>query len=378
MKAITPVFFSLYLFSAAICVAVNPSVTVSSFGETKAGEPVHLYSLKNRNGMSADIMTYGATVVRLIAPDRRGQMGDVLLGFNSLSDYEAKSPYFGCIVGRYGNRIAEGKFTLNGQTFTLATNNDTAHLHGGDVGFDKKVWKAEPVLNGMNAGVRFHYLSIDGEEGYPGNLEVTVTYYLTDNNELEIQYFATTDQATPVNLTNHMYFNLQGEGIGDINGHFLMIDADRFTPVDEALIPTGELAPVLGTPFDFTSSRAIGERVNSDHEQINLGGGYDHNFVLNKPYGTMGMAAEVYEPVSGRVMQVFTEEPGIQFYGGNFLETDGVVRVGKSGVAYLHRTGFCLETQHFPDSPNQPSFPETILNPGETYETTTVYRFGSR
>ncbi len=377
MKKGLLLFVSLLLATMA-SLNGKPTVTVSSFGATADGDPVHLYTLKNRNGMSADIMTYGGTVVRLMAPDRDGQLGDITLGFDNVADYEAKSPYFGCLVGRYGNRIAGGKFSLNGKTYTLATNNGTAHLHGGDVGFDKKVWKAKPVVKGMSAGVTLWYTSADGEEGYPGNLKVKVTYLLTDNNELEIRYHATTDQATPVNLTNHMYFNLRGEGVGDINSHVLMIDADRFTPVDAALIPTGELAPVAGTPFDFTTPTAIGLRVDDDHDQLALGGGYDHNFVLNKPYGMMGLAAEVYEPVTGRVMQVYTEEPGIQFYGGNFLETDGVVRVGKSGVPYNFRNGFCLETQHFPDSPNQPDFPSTILEPGGTYETTTVYRFSAR
>ena len=362
--------------------ATKATVTVSSFGQTQDGQAVELYTLTNRNGLSADIMTYGGTVVRLMAPDRNGQLGDVLLGFDNITDYENKSPYFGCIVGRYGNRIADGEFSLDGQTYTLAVNNAdenvNAHLHGGDKGYDKVVWKAKPVIEGQNPGLVLWYTSPDGDEGYPGTLKMKVTYFLTDNNELTIHYQATSDQATPINLTNHMYFNLQGEGIGDINGHFLTLNADHFTPVDIGLIPTGEIAPVAGTPMDFTSPRAIGERNNADHDQIRFGGGYDHNWVLNKTYGEMSLAGEVYEPTTGRVMTVMTEEPGIQFYGGNFLEMDGVVRVGKSGVTYQHRTGFCLETQHYPDSPNQPNFPSTILRPGETYDTTTIYRFATR
>ena len=376
------------LLTAALAVASSLSgatkatVTVSSFGKTQDGQAVHLYTLTNRNGLSADIMTYGGTVVRLMAPDRHGNLGDILLGFDNVTDYENKSPYFGCLVGRYGNRIADGKFSLDGADYTLAVNNANenvnAHLHGGDKGFDKVVWRAKPILKGHDAGVVLRHTSPDGDEGYPGTLTMKVTYLLTDNNELSIHYHATTDQATPVNLTNHMYFNLQGEGIGDINGHFLTLNADHYTPVDIGLIPTGEIAPVAGTPMDFTSPRAIGERNTADHEQIAFGGGYDHNWVLNKTAGEMSLAAEVYEPTTGRVMTVMTKEPGIQFYGGNFLEMDGVVRVGKSGVTYQHRTGFCLETQHYPDSPNQPNFPSTILRPGETYDTTTVYGFSAR
>lgn len=372
---------SVLCLSSALA-ATKATVTVATFGETQDGEVVHVYTLKNRNGLSADIMTYGATVVRLMAPDRHGQFADVLLGFDNLADYENKSPYFGCVVGRYGNRIADGTFTLDGKTYTLAVNNAdenvNAHLHGGNKGFDKVVWRAKPVITGHDAGVTLWHTSPDGDEGYPGTLEMKVTYFLTDNNELSIHYHATTDQATPINLTNHMYFNLQGEGIGDINGHFLTLNADHYTPVDIGLIPTGEIAPVAGTPMDFTTPRAIGERNNADHDQIRFGGGYDHNWVLNQAGRGMTEAGEVYEPTTGRVMTIMTEEPGIQFYGGNFLEVDGVVRVGKSGVTYRHRTGFCLETQHYPDSPNQPNFPSTILRPGETYDTTTVYRFWAR
>ena len=362
--------------------AAKATVTVSAFGETQSGESVELYTLTNRNGLSADIMTYGGTVVRLITPDRHGQFADINLGFDNVADYENKSPYFGCLVGRYGNRIADGTFSLDGANYTLVVNNAdenvNAHLHGGDKGFDKVVWKARPVIRGHDAGVTLWHTSPDVNEGYPGALKMKVTYLLTDNNELSIHYHATTDKATPVNLTNHMYFNLQGEGVGNINGHFLTLNADHYTPVTIGLIPTGEIAPVAGTPMDFTSPRAIGERNTADHEQIRFGGGYDHNWVLNKTYGEMSLAAEAYEPTTGRVMTVQTTEPGIQFYGGNFLEKDEVVRIGKSGVTYQHRTGFCLETQHYPDSPNQPNFPNTILRPGETYDTTTIYQFSFR
>ena len=383
IKLLLPLFATLCVFASnAVTAATKATVTMSSFGKTQSGEAVQLYTLTNRNGLSADIMTYGGTVVRLMTPDRHGQLADINLGFDNVTDYENKSPYFGCLVGRYGNRIADGKFSLDGADHSLAVNNAdanvNAHLHGGNKGFDKVVWKAKPIIKGHDAGLILWHTSADGDEGYPGTLKMKVTYLLTDDNALSIDYHATTDKATPVNLTNHMYFNLQGEGVGDINGHFLTLNADHFTPVTIGLIPTGEIAPVGGTPMDFTSPRTIGERNNSDHEQIRFGGGYDHNWVLNKTYGKMSLAAEVYEPTSGRVMTVQTTEPGIQFYGGNFLEKDGVVRVGKSGVTYKHRSGFCLETQHYPDSPNQPNFPSTILRPGETYQTTTVYQFSSR
>ncbi|MBT5900578.1 MAG: galactose mutarotase [Opitutaceae bacterium] len=383
IKILLPLLATVCVFTASVATAATKAtVTMSAFGQTKSGEAVQLYTLTNRNGLSADIMTYGGTVVRLMTPDRNGQLADINLGFDNVADYENKSPYFGCLVGRYGNRIADGKFSLDGADYTLAVNNAdenvNAHLHGGDKGFDKVVWKAKPIIKDHDAGLILWHTSPDGDEGYPGTLQMKVTYLLTDNNELSIHYHATTDKATPLNLTNHMYFNLQGEGVGHINGHFLTLNADHYTPVTIGLIPTGEIAPVAGTPMDFTSPHTIGQRNTADHEQITFGGGYDHNWVLNKTYGEMSLAAEVYEPTTGRVMTVQTTEPGIQFYGGNFLEVDGVVRVGKSGVTYQHRTGFCLETQHYPDSPNQPNFPSTTLRPGETYDTTTVYQFSSR
>jgi aldose 1-epimerase len=348
------------------------NIDVKTFGETPDGKQVRLYSLRNANGLRADIMTYGAIVVSLQTPDRKGQMADIVLGYDNLQDYIKNSPYFGAIVGRYGNRIAKGKFTLDGVECTLATNDKNVnHLHGGVKGFDKVVWDDKPVWQADAVGVRLSYLSKDGEEGYPGNLKATVTYLLTNKNELRIEYEATTDKATPVNLTHHGYFNLTG-GQRDILGHVLALNADKFTPVDEGLIPTGELTAVKGTPMDFTKPTAIGARIATEYQQLKLGGGYDHNWVLNKTGKDMTLAARVHEPTTGRIMEIRTTEPAIQFYSGNFL--DGTI-TGKGGRVYQHRWGFCLETQHYPDSPNKPDFPSTILRPGEKYETTTVYRF---
>ena len=297
-----------------------------------------------------------------------------MLGFDSLEPYDAGSPYFGSIIGRYGNRIARGRFTLDGDTFALATNNGANHLHGGDVGFDKVVWAGEPFERDDAVGVVFTYTSPDGEEGYPGTLEVHVTYTLTDAGELVFDYHATTDRATPVNLTQHSYFNLAGSAADDILGHLLTIDAGRYTPVDTTLIPTGELAPLDGTPFDFRAPTAIGARIDDDHPQLAAGLGYDHNYVLDRTAeGGLQRAALIHEPVTGRTLEIRTEEPGIQFYSGNFL--DGTI-TGKGGRVYGHRSGFCLETQHFPDSPNQPGFPSTILRPAEEYGTRTVLIFG--
>ncbi len=345
---------------------------VKPFGSVE-GKPVRLYTLTNNNGMRADITNYGGIVVRLIVPDRSGTFEDVVLGFDDLEGYLKGHPYFGAIVGRYGNRIAGGRFTLDGKTYTLARNNPPNEpvnaLHGGLKGFDKVVWDVE---ESGRTQLKLHYRSADGEEGYPGNLDVHVTYTLTHDNELKIDYLAMTDKPTPVNLTNHSYFNLAGQGKGDILGHELMIDADRYTPVDKTLIPTGVLAPVEGTPFDFRKPVTIGARINADHEQIRFGGGYDHNYVLNRRGKGLERLIRVYEPGSGRIMEVSTTEPGVQFYTGNFL--DGTL-TGKQGRVYKHRYGFCLETQHFPDSPNHPDFPSTILPPGEAYRTTTVYKF---
>ncbi|HEY3287482.1 MAG TPA: aldose epimerase family protein [Gemmatimonadaceae bacterium] len=346
------------------------AMTRAPFGTAPGGEAVDLITLTNAHGVELRAMTYGAIIVSLRVPDRTGQLGDVVLGYDSLAGYVKSSPYFGAVVGRYGNRIAKGKFALDGKTYTLAVNNGPNALHGGLKGFDKVVWSADTVRSAHGVGIKFRYLSKDGEEGYPGNLDATVTYTLTDNNEVEIGYEATTDKATPVNLTQHSYFNLAGKG--DILAHVLTLNADRFTPVDSTLIPTGELAPVAGTPFDFTAPHAIGERIGADHQQLKYGGGYDHNFVLSRSDTGLTLAAVLKEPSTGRTLEVRTTEPGVQFYSGNFL--DGTL-TGKGGVVYQHRTGMCLETQHFPDSPNQKTFPSTILRPGETFRSKTVWTF---
>jgi aldose 1-epimerase len=342
------------------------------FGKMADGTPVDLYTLTNASGAQVKITTYGGAVVSLLMPDRDGNLDDVALGFGTLEEYVEKSPYFGCITGRYANRIAKGRFTLNGVEYTLAQNDGQNHLHGGVRGFDKVVWDAQEKSSGDGAGLDLTYLSQDGEEGYPGNLSVKVTYTLTNDDELRIDYLATTDADTVVNLTNHTYFNLADGGAGDILGHKLMIDADRFTPIDGTLIPTGELRSVESTPMDFRQLTAIGARIEQDDEQLRFGLGYDHNWVLNNSAGVLALAARVREPVTGRVMEVYTTEPGIQLYSGNFL--DGSI-TGRSGKVYHKRNGLCLETQHFPDSPNKPDFPSTVLRPGETYRTTTVYRF---
>lgn len=350
-------------------------ITKADFGKTKDGTAVDIYTITNNSGVEAKIMTYGATVVSLKVPDRDGKLDDVVLGFDNVGDYEEKSPYFGCIVGRYGNRIGKGKFTLDEKDYTLAVNNGENHLHGGLKGFDKVVWKAEPFENSDGAELKMHYVSKDMEEGYPGNLDVTVTYTLTNDNELKIDYLATTDKPTVCNLTNHSYFNLAGQGLGDNLGHELMLNADNFTPVDSTLITTGEIAPVSGTPMDFTTPTAIGKRIDGDYEQLKFGGGYDHNWVLNRDGEGMTLAATVYEPTTGRFMEVHTLKPGIQFYAGNFL--DGTF-AGKEGRVYKHRYAFCLETQHYPDSPNRPEFPSVVLRPGEEYKTSTIYKFSSK
>ena len=329
-----------------------------------------LYTI-NSNGVEAAITTYGARVVSLKTPDRTGAFGDVVLGFDTLAGYESDNPFFGAVVGRYGNRIAKGRFTLNGKEYKLATNNGPNALHGGLKGFDKVVWTAQ---QSGPAGVKLTYLSKDGEEGYPGNLTATVEYTLTDANELKIGYTVTTDKDTVFNITNHSYFNLAGEGSGDILGHKFTLHADRFTPVDSTLIPTGELKAVAGTPFDFRQPHTIGERIDANDEQIKFGGGYDHNFVLNGNMGTLRLAARLEDPKSGRVMEVTTTEPGLQFYTGNFL--DGSIK-GKGGKTYKRRGALCLETQHFPDSPNKPGFPTTTLKARQTYQSTTVFKFSA-
>ena len=347
----------------------NMSVTKESWAKTKDGQAVDIYTLNNSNGAVAKITNYGAIVTELCIPDKDGDLADVVCGFKTLAEYEAGHPYFGSIVGRYGNRIAKGKFTLDGTEYSLATNNDENHLHGGDVGFDKKVWSAEAVENEKSVGVKLTYVSPDMEEGYPGTLTSTVVYELTDDNELKIDYKATTDKATVLNLTHHGYFNLSGHDSGVILDHEMMIAADNFTPVDAGLITTGDIVPVKGTVMDFTTPAAIGARIK-DVE----GGGYDHNYVLNNQDGSMALAARVVDPRSGRVMEVLTTEPGIQFYTGNFL--DGTNK-GK-GTVYNKHAAFCLETQHYPDSPNKPDWHSVVLKPGDTYTHTTIYRFSNK
>jgi aldose 1-epimerase len=343
------------------------------FGKMPDGQVVDLYTLTNARGGEVRIITYGGIVVSLKAPDRNGNLGDVVLGFDKLDDYLKGHPFFGAIVGRYGNRIGKARFTLNGVEYKLAANNGENSLHGGIKGFDKAVWKAKPSSTGNGVALVLTYLSRDGEEGYPGNLSTTVTYTWTDDHALRIDYSATTDHDTVVNLTHHSYFNLSGAP--DILSHVMQINADRFTPVDSGLIPTGELRSVKGTPLDFTSPVAIGARIDQDEEQLKLGGGYDHNFVINRKNGDLTQAARVTEPKTGRVMEVWTTEPGVQFYTGNFL--DGSLK-GKGGAVYKKRSGFCLETQHFPDSPNKPEFPSTVLKKGARYRSTTVYRFSAQ
>jgi len=367
-------FFTLFILVVLISscnqkepVKMNLEKTI--FGKTLSGETAHLYTLTNTNGVEVKITNYGGIIVSWQAPDRAGNFGDVVLGYDSLSHYIAASPYFGCLVGRYGNRIARGKFTLNGTEYSLAVNNGPNALHGGLQGFDKVLWQAQEFITDETAGVDLSYLSRDGEEGYPGNLTVKVKYTLDNLNQLRIDYEATTDAPTVTNLTNHSYFNLAGKG--DILGHVLWLNADHFTPVDSTLIPTGEIRPLDGSPLDFRQPTAIGARINAADEQIKFGLGYDHNFVLNQADGSLRKIARVTEPTSGRVLDVFSTEPGVQFYSGNFL--DGT-NIGKGGQVYAYRNGFCLETQHYPDSPNQPDFPSTVLDLGETLRSTTIYQ----
>jgi aldose 1-epimerase len=345
---------------------VHSAIEQAPFAQLPDGSRVTVFTLRNAAGMTVRILDFGGIVTEIHVPDRDGVFADVALGFDTLEPYRGDSPYFGALIGRYGNRIAGGRFTLDGQTYTLPVNNGKNHLHGGVPGFDRVLWRSR-VENG---GLVLEYRSADGEQGYPGTLDATVRYSLSEDNGLVVQFSAVTDRATPVNLTQHSYFNLAGGG--DILGHALTIDADNIVPIDADLIPTGRLAPVAGTPFDFRKPAAIGARINEADEQLAHGGGYDHCFALNKPApGSMTCAARVREPVSGRVLELFTQEPGVQFYSGNFL--DGSL-AGK-GRAYAWRGGFCLEPQHFPDSPNQPAFPNTILRPGEVYATESVFRF---
>jgi len=349
------------------------------FGQAPDGTPVDLYILSSTRGdrgersrpaAEAAICTYGGIVVWLKVPDRDGRMQDVVLGYDDLAGYLKESPYFGALIGRYGNRIAKGKFTLDGRTYTLPQNDGPNTLHGGRKGFDKVVWKASILNSPAGPRLQLRYTSKDGEEGFPGNLTVTAVYTLTDDNALRLDYTATTDKETVVNLTHHSYFNLAGQG--NILGHEVMIPADKFTPVDNTLIPTGELRPVEGTPFDFRKPTTIGARINQDDPQLKFGGGYDHNWVVNKQMGELTIMARVYEPTTGRLMEVLSTEPGLQFYSGNFL--DGKI-IGKGGWKYEFRNAFCMEPQHYPDSPNQPNFPSVVLKPGQVYHNTIIYRF---
>jgi aldose 1-epimerase len=360
--------------AGALLLAAAMSVTTAVFGRMPDGTPIDLFTLTNAHGIEVRVITYGATVTSIRVPDRNGRLDDIVTGFATLDGYLERSRYFGAIVGRYANRIANARFTLDGRRYELAANNGRNHLHGGRRGFDKVVWKGEPFQRGENVGVTLTYVSPDGDEGYPGTLNVSVTYTLTPRDELRIDYEATTDAATVLNLTNHSYFNLAGDGRGDILGHLLSIDADAYTPTDETQIPTGEIAPVAATPFDFRQMVPIGSRIDADNEQIRRGKGYDHNFVLRPAAaGRLRHAARLVDPVSGRTLDVATTEPGIQFYSGNNL--DGTA-VGKGGHVYARRTSLCLETQHFPDSPNHPDFPSTILRPDQRYRSSTVFTFG--
>jgi aldose 1-epimerase len=348
-------------------------ISKSQFGTTADGAAASVFTLTNSHGAQAVITDYGGAVVTLKVPDRLGEFGDVVLGFDTLAEYEQHRRFFGALIGRYANRIADAVFVLNGHEYRLAANNGKNHLHGGIRGFDRVVWSAKPSPGA--AELELFYSSEDGEEGYPGNLDATVRYTLTEENELEIQYSAITDQETIVNLTNHSYFNLSGAGNDSILGNEISINADRYTPTDDTSIPTGELASVEGTPFDLREPKTIVSRITEQHQQLEFGRGFDHNFVLNKTENELSLAAAVYDPLTGRFMEVQTTEPGIQFYSGNFL--DGSL-TGKGGHKYKYRSALCLEAQHFPDSPNRPEFPSTVLRPGEEYSQTTIYKFSTR
>ena len=368
---------------AAVCLAgcasvskSNGTVSKASFGKLPDGTPVEIFTLRNASGMEAHICTYGGIVVSLTAPDRNGKFADIVLGYDDVDGYVTNNPYFGALIGRYGNRIGGAKFTLDGQTCTLAANNGPNSLHGGIKGFDKVVWTAEGAAVSANGpALELTYVSKDGEEGYPGTLKVKAVYTLTKDNSLRLDFTATTDKPTVCNLTHHSYFNLRGHDNGTILGHEVYIDSDKTTPVDKELITTGEYAPVEGTPFDFRKPMTIGARIDDPDTQLQYGPGYDHNWVINKPLGKMGLMARVYEPDSGRVMEVLSDEPGLQFYAGNFL--DGTIK-GKGGVVYQRRTGFCMEPQHYPDSPNKPQFPSVTLRPEQTYKNTIIYKFTAK
>jgi aldose 1-epimerase len=372
LTSVTVVVSIATIFVSGLQAEAQPKMQKQSFGKTEDGQLVDLYILTNKSGMEAAITNYGGTVVSLKVADRNGKFEDVVLGYDNLEGYAAGKAYIGATVGRYANRIAHATFMLDGVTYTLAKNDGDNHLHGG---FNKRVWTAKDVSSSAGQALELTYLSKDGEEGFPGSLPVKVVYTLTDENKLRIDYTATTDKDTVLNLTNHAYFNLAGQGNGDILQQQIMIKADRFTPIDATSIPTGELRSVKGTPFDFTISTAIGDRIDQDDQQLKLGRGYDHNWVLNNATpGSLFLAAQAYDPHSGRVLEVLTTEPGIQLYTGNFL--DGIH--GKDAKVYNRRYAFCIETQHFPDSPNHPNFPSAELKPGQHFQSTTVYKFSTK
>ncbi len=370
MKTSLIMIFSIFLMASCTQQEkVKPTIDPKGFEKTVEGKQVSLFTMKNKNGLEMTVTNYGGRIVSFLAPDKNGKMEDIVLGFDSLHNYLATTNNYGAAIGRYGNRIAKGEFTLGDVQYKLATNNGVNHLHGGVVGFNSKVWDAE-MINPNELVLSL--VSPDMDEGYPGELKVVMTYKLTDDNELVINYSATTDKTTICNLTNHSYFNLHGAGNGDVLDHVLYLNADAITPVDSTLIPTGEILPVAGTPFDFKTPTAIGARINDDNQQLKYGNGYDHNFVLNNSESGLTLAASLYEPVSGRFMEVLTDQPGIQIYTGNFLDGSGA---GKANKVYNFRSAICLETQCFPDSPNQPEFPTVVLNPGETYSHTCIYKF---
>jgi aldose 1-epimerase len=373
------VLIVVVLVYIAGCSAFGPppkGISTAPFGTLAYGPEIAIYTLNNGNGIRARVMNYGGIVQSLEVPDRYGNVEDIVLGYDTLDEYVEDNPYFGCIIGRYANRIGNARFTLDGIEYTLAANNGSNSLHGGIKGFDKVVWNARPFTNDVGEpALELTYLSKDGEEGFPGNLSVKTVYTLTDDNELKIDYYATTDKPTIVNLTHHSYFNLIAAGDSTILGHKVMIPANAFTPVDETLIPTGEIMPVIGTPFDFTKPEKISTRINSENQQLRYGNGYDHNWVLRKEGKELSLAARVYEPLYGRTMEVWTTEPGMQFYTGNFLDGSNV---GKNGKAYRFRYAFCMEPQHFPDSPNKPQFPSVVLRPGDEYRSTIIYRFSTK
>ena len=374
MKKFTFTLVIATLFAITIYAQKKPMITKQPFGKTADGTPVDIFTLTNAKGMEARIMTYGGIVVSLKTPDRDGKLDDVVLGFDTLDPYLKGHPFFGALVGRYGNRIAKGRFKIDGKEYSLLVNNGENHLHGGKLGFDKKVWKAKSGKSTEGQTLELKYTSADMEEGYPGKLDVTVTYTLTNDNGLKIDYRASTDKNTHVNLTNHSYFNLAGAGSGDVLGHEMMINAYQATKVDKGLIPTGEIVNIKGTALDFTSPMAIGARIEAKEEQLQLGVGYDHNYVINGGGKGLTLAARVSEPITGRIMEVMTTEPGVQFYSANHVNNVA----GKGGKTYQKRGAFCLETQHYPDTPNKKEFPTTLLRPGQTYSTTTIYKFSAK